>query len=246
MSRSFLGPLVFLPYLTSLAFGLVGCTGAPAPDPASPGAAPASGADARLSADETPAAGTPAADAAEAAPVGLVGAPAPAFTLPDTEGAPFSLSDQRTKVVVLEWFNPDCPFVKAAHEPGGPLAEAARTATAAGVVWVAINSGAPGKQGHGSARNAEARGAWSLDHPVLLDETGEVGRAYAAKTTPQLVVIDGDGVVRYEGALDNAPLNEVKDGAARVSWALDALAAVQAGQPVATARTTPWGCAVKY
>jgi peroxiredoxin len=191
----------------------------------------------------------PACSSLSAAPaeatVGFaVGAPAPEFTLSDLDGATHTLADQRGKVVVLEWFNPGCPFVKAAHGAGGPLAAKAKSFTDQGVVWWAINSGAPGKEGHGVDTNKAAVAEWSMAHPVLIDEDGTVGKAYGAVTTPQMVVIKADGTVAYSGALDNAPLGKVTGE--RVDYVGNALTAVLAGESVSLAETKPWGCSVKY
>lgn len=138
-----------------------------------------------------------------------VGEAAPTFSLPDLDGKQVSLADFAGKTVVLEWFNPDCPFVKYAHD-GGPLATLAKQQGEAGIVWLAINSGAAGKQGHGAERNREAKQEWKLEHPILLDEDGSVGHSYGATNTPQMFVIDGEGKLVYAGALDNAPLGEVQ------------------------------------
>ena len=142
-------------------------------------------------------------------PQAKLGEPAPAFSLPNLEGEAVSLADFAGKTVVLEWFNPDCPFVKYAHGPEGPLASLAKAKQAEGVVWLAINSGAPGKQGHGVARNREAKSEWALEHPILIDEDGAVGHSYGATSTPHMFVIDPEGTLIYAGALDNAPLGRV-------------------------------------
>jgi peroxiredoxin len=202
---------------------------APAATPAAPAAAPAQ------------AAPNPLADASASA---AIGQPAPDFTLPAADGSTVKLSDFKGKRVVLEWFNPECPFVKAAHGEGALKDLAART-TATGVVWLAINSGAPGKQGHGAEVNKQAAATWSLTHPILLDETGAVGHAYGASNTPHLYLIDDKGVLVYRGALDNAPMGEA-EGGTRVAHFEDALAAVAAGKPIAAAETRAWGCSVKY
>jgi peroxiredoxin len=139
-----------------------------------------------------------------------VGEPAPGFTLPSVAGESISLADYAGKTVVLEWFNPDCPFVKYAHDAGGPLASLANEQTKAGIVWLAINSGAPGKQGAGVERNKQAQVDWKLEHPILIDEDGKVGRTYGAQTTPHMYVIDPAGKLIYAGALDNAPLGRVE------------------------------------
>jgi peroxiredoxin len=137
-----------------------------------------------------------------------LGEPAPAFSLTDLDGKTVSLADFAGKTVVLEWFNPGCPFVKYAHGEG-PLAGMAGEQTKAGVVWLAINSSAPGKQGHDREENRKAATEWKMEHPILLDEDGKVGHAYGATTTPHMFVIDGTGKLVYAGGLDNAPLGRV-------------------------------------
>ncbi len=190
------------------------------------------------------AAPTTTSPAPAAAPAARVGAPAPDFTLTDLTGKPLSLGQFKGKTVVLEWFNPECPFVVYAHGQGGPLASQPARAKAAGVVWLAVNSGAPGKQGHGLPRNAEAVKTYGIDYPVLLDESGAVGHAYGATTTPNVFVVDPKGTLVYAGALDNAPLG--KPDGAPVNYVDAALADLAAGRPVKTATTKPYGCGVKY
>lgn len=197
-------------------------------------------------ADE-PAADEPAADEPKLALPGAkakVGAPAPDFTLTDLEGNEVSLSSFAGKTVVLEWFNPGCPFVKFAHGDG-PLASMGNDKMGDDLVWLAINSGAPGKQGHGIETNAAAAKTWAMEYPVLLDESGEVGKAYGALKTPHVFVIDPDGVLRYRGALDNAPIGETQneDYANFLETALTQLAA---GQTLDPSETAPYGCGVKY
>jgi len=138
----------------------------------------------------------------------VLGEPAPAFSLPDLDGNTVSLADFAGKTVVLEWFNPECPFVVYAHGEG-PLAGMAGESSNANVVWLAINSGAPGKQGHGAERNHKAKAEWKMDHAILLDEDGKVGHAYGATSTPHMFVIDSAGKLVYGGGLDNAPLGRV-------------------------------------
>jgi peroxiredoxin len=184
---------------------------------------------------------TPAATKAE------VGQPAPDFTLKDYDGKAVHLADLRGKTVVLEWFNPDCPFVKASHTKGS-LKDAAKRHTAKGVVWLGINSGAPGKQGHGAERVSAGKKAFGIDHPILVDESGQVGRLYGATNTPHMFVIDPQGVLVYKGAIDNSPDAEGEsptDGKLinYVDAALDALAA---GRPVGAKETKAYGCGVKY
>ena len=114
-----------------------------------------------------------------------------------------------------------------------------------GVVWLAINSGSPGKQGTGVDTNKQAKKDWSMKHPVLLDESGTVGRSYAAKTTPQMVVIDPEGNQVYNGALDNAPFGKPKtDKLDPITERV--LAAVTAGKASPQSQSKPYGCSVKY
>lgn len=171
-----------------------------------------------------------------------IGAPAPDFTLPALDGSKITLSSLKGKPVVLEWFNPGCPFVVSAHE-GGPLEKMAATYDGK-VAWLAINSGAPGKQGHGAEANKQAVEGWKMGHPVLLDEDGSVGKTYGATNTPQMVVIDAEGKVAYYGALDNAPRG--KSPGKHVPYTSNAIDAVLAGNAAKPDRTQPWGCSVKY
>ena len=171
------------------------------------------------------------------------GKPAPDFTLKDLAGDEVQLSTLKGKTVVLEWFNPGCPYVVYAHGEG-PLTELAAKRVSDDVVWLGINSGAPGKQGHGLDVNKQAVADWNIRHPILMDESGDVGRAYGAKTTPQMFVIDPEGVVQYAGALDNAPFGKVEGEI--VPYLDNALRAVSSGHPVKTTDTKPYGCSVKY
>ena len=177
-------------------------------------------------------------------PAVQVGQPAPPFSLPDTTGQVHALADLRGRTVVLEWFNPDCPFVKHAYD-SGLLPGLVSTWTGQGVAWLRINSGAPGKQGAGADRSAQAMAAWSMAGPVLIDESGAVGQRYGARTTPQMFVVDPAGTLVYAGALDDAPLGRV-DGDTRTDYVGAALSALAAGQAVGTPTTRPYGCSVKY
>ncbi|HEU4535850.1 MAG TPA: thioredoxin family protein [Polyangiaceae bacterium] len=189
-----------------------------------------------------PKGGAPAAEAAKG-PAAL-GQPAPDFALRDLDGQSVKLSDFRGKTVVLEWFNPECPFVKNNHAEG-PLKDMAKKVAEKGVVWLAINSGAPGKQGHGVAVNREGKQRFGLAHPVLLDETGEVGKLYGATRTPHMYVIDPAGVLAYRGAIDNAPDGDPR-GDRLINYVEAALADLSAGRPVATPEVKAYGCSVKY
>jgi peroxiredoxin len=176
-----------------------------------------------------------------------VGKPAPDFELRDLEGQSHRLSQLRGKTVVLEWFNPQCPFVKASHTKGS-LHGLAEKYTAKGVAWLAINSAAQGKQGYGVEVNAEGKRRFGLAHPVLLDESGDVGHAYHATNTPNMFVVDDKGVLVYRGAIDNSPDGEGESpqGGTLVNYVASALDDLAAGRPVKTPETDPYGCSVKY
>lgn len=176
-----------------------------------------------------------------------VGKPAPDFALNDLDGKEVRLSSFKGKTVVLEWFNPGCPFVKASHTKGS-LEGTARRETKAGVVWLAVNSAARGRQGAGVEANREGAKTFGMDHPILLDEAGAVGRIYGATNTPHIMVIDPKGTLVYRGAVDNSPDGEGESptGGKLVSYVESALADVAAGRPVATPETKAYGCGVKY
>jgi peroxiredoxin len=176
-----------------------------------------------------------------------VGKPAPDFALKDLDGKEVRLSSFKGKPVVVEWFNPGCPFVRAAHTKGS-LKDAARRHTKAGVVWLAVNSGAPGKQGAGADVNRDGAKGFGMDHPILLDESGTVGKIYGATNTPHMMVVDDKGTLVYRGAIDNSPDGEGESptGGKLVSYVDAALADVAARRPVATPETKAYGCGVKY
>ena len=176
-----------------------------------------------------------------------VGQPAPAFTLTDTKGTAHSLADFAGKTVVLEWFNHECPFVKK-HYGAGNMQRQQAAATGKGVVWLTINSSAAGKQGHVNAEQANAiLGEWkAAPTAFLLDHDGTVGQAYGAKTTPHLFVIDGGGVLRYNGAIDSTPSADPADIPGATQYVEAALGDLAANRPVARGTTQPYGCSVKY
>jgi peroxiredoxin len=176
-----------------------------------------------------------------------VGAAAPAFTLKDLDGKTVSLADFKGKTVVLEWFNPECPFVKASHTKGS-LVDFAKQQRKAGVVWLSINSGAAGKQGFGVEKNRAGAKALGVENPILLDESGTVGHAYGATNTPHLFIVDAKGTLVYRGAPDNSPDGEkaAPEGGTLVGYAEAALADLAAGRPVKVAQTKAYGCSVKY
>lgn len=176
-----------------------------------------------------------------------VGAPAPHFTLTDTKGAAHALADFAGKPVVLEWTNPDCPFVKKHYGVKNMQALQAKY-VAQGVVWLSVCSSAPGKQGHYPADewNQILAGQGSAATALLLDPDGQVGLAYGAKTTPHLFVVDAAGTLVYDGAIDDNPSTDSADIPGARSYVSEALDAVLAGAPVPVAQTKPYGCSVKY
>jgi len=176
-----------------------------------------------------------------------VGQSAPDFALADLDGNVHRLSDHKGKIVVLEWFNPGCPYVANSHTRGSLVDGAARGAKV-GVVWLAVNSAAPGKQGHGVEANRAAARSWSMAHPILIDASGAVGKAYGATNTPHMFVVGKDGKLAYKGAIDNSPDGErgSPQGGTLVEYVSAALDDIAAGRPVHTPETKAYGCSVKY
>ncbi len=173
---------------------------------------------------------------------------APAFSLTDTDGKTVDMASliKGKKALVVEWFNPGCPFVVKHHEKNTTFADLYAKYSTQDVAFVAINSGAPGKEGHGLELNKKMKSEWKIAYPILMDESGEIGRAYGAKTTPHMFVIvpEGNGgKIVYAGAIDN------DRSAAKVgdtNYVAKALDAVLKGESVETASTNPYGCSVKY
>ena len=176
-----------------------------------------------------------------------VGKSAPDFTLTDINGKAHRLSDYKGKTVVLEWVNPECPFVKK-HYGSGNIPKLQSSATADGVVWLSINTGGPGAQGvYDAAEHSKwASSVKAAPSAYLRDPDGKVARLYGAKTTPHLFVITSDGALVYNGAIDSIRSADVADIAKAENYVAAALAAVKSGQPVAKATSQPYGCAVKY
>jgi peroxiredoxin len=183
-------------------------------------------------------AATMIAAAVPAAAAVAVGEAAPGFTLMDTAGNKVSLSDFEGKVVVLEWLNPDCPFVQR-HYKADTMKSLAETYGGKGVVWLTINS----TNYMDAEANAKFKAANQLPYPILVDQDGAVGHLYDAKTTPHMYIIDGDGKLVYMGAIDDDPRGSSDTPANYIAAALDE---VLAGKAVTTAETTPYGCSVKY
>jgi peroxiredoxin len=176
-----------------------------------------------------------------------VGKPAPNFALPDTNGKTRNLSDFKGKFVVLEWYQPDCPFV-GKHYRSGNMQSLQKEYTAKGVVWLSIDSSAPGEQGNYPAQelNQIASKDGAARTALLLDPDGKVGRLYGARTTPDMYIIDRNGTLVYEGAIDNKRSTDLADVKTATNYVKTALDAVMTGQPVPTTATRPYGCSVKY
>lgn len=173
------------------------------------------------------------------------GDPAPAFTLTDTEGRTHVLADylKDGKIVVLEWFNPDCPFIQKHHLKHKTMDQTFAAVKDKGVVWLAINSGAEGKQGAGLERNRRAVKDFAMTIPVLLDPQGTVGRSYGAKTTPHMFIVTPAGVVAYAGGIDD---DRSADALGKTNYAAQALGELLAGKAVSVVESQPYGCSVKY
>lgn len=167
------------------------------------------------------------------------------FTLTDTDGNSHSLGSYLAdgKTVVLEWFNPGCPYVVKYHEGDSAMRGFAEAVAADDVVWLAVNSGAPGKQGAGLEMNKQARADWNIPYPVLLDESGEVGRLFGATNTPHMFVLAPSGELIYQGAIDDT---EGRGDPAGESFVSRALADFRAGEAVTVPETKAFGCSVKY
>lgn len=194
-------------------------------------------------------AGALIASTAEAAPSADVGSSAPAFTGTTSNGETVSLADFAGKTVVLEWTNDGCPFVKKHYAtPPANMQSLQASAAADDVVWLSVISSRPGSQGHASPEKANeltsSRGAAPAH--VILDESGDIGRLYGAKTTPHMYIVTPEGKLVYDGAIDSIPSAKVEDIAKAENYVTAALADLSAGKPVATASTKPYGCAVKY
>ena len=172
---------------------------------------------------------------------------APEFNLKDSKDNFQKLSAFAGKFVVLEWMNPECPFVKK-HYSGGNMQKLQKEYTAKGVVWLSIISSAPGKQGYCTGPQAEANRKDQKASPtaVLLDPSGEVGQKYGAKTTPHIFIINPEGKVIYAGAIDSIRSANSADCAKADNYVRETLDAAMAGMPVPHPSTQPYGCGVKY
>jgi hypothetical protein len=178
---------------------------------------------------------------------GEPGKPAPALHLSDLDGKPLFLSDLKGKWVALEWTNPECPFVKK-HYDSGNMQSTQQEAAKQTIVWVQINSTNPG---HREYKTPEQMKAWNAEMKAVpthatLDQGGKTGKAYGAKTTPQIVLINPQGVVVYNGAIDSVRSANPADIAKATNYAKQAIAEIAAGKALSVASTTPYGCSIKY
>src|SRR5438067_13150976 len=176
-----------------------------------------------------------------------VGSAAPDFSALDTNGKTHSLSQYKGKYVVLEWFNPECPFVKK-HYGSDNMQKLQHEYTGKGVVWLTIDSNAPGTEGNITPDQAQKIiASWKTRQTaLLLDPEGKAGRAYGAKNTPNMVVINPEGKIVYEGAIDSKATPNPADIPNSTNYVKVALDESLAGKPVTTSTTKPYGCSVKY
>ena len=166
----------------------------------------------------------------------------PGFTLKSFEGEEVSLSDYKGKIVVLEWFNDECPFVQYHYDTVHTMVELANKYRATNVIWLAINS-----TSHTTPKqNKDFAAGHNLPYPILDDKPGKVGWAYGATNTPHMFIIDAKGNIAYEGAIDNSPMGKTPDGEKPTNYVDKALAELTSGKAVSLSKTTPYGCTVKY
>ena len=176
-----------------------------------------------------------------------VGAAAPDFNLSDPAGKTHSLSEYKGKYVVLEWFNPDCPFVKK-HYGSGNMQKLQSEYTGKGVVWLSIDSNAPGLEGNLTPEQAQkVMKDWNTKQTaLLLDPEGKAGRAYNARNTPHMFVINPVGKIVYEGAIDSKATPNPADIPSSTNYVKAALDESMGGKSVSNSNTRPYGCSVKY
>lgn len=176
-----------------------------------------------------------------------LGKPAPDFTLSDQNGKAVKLSDAKGKFVVLEWFNKGCPFVKK-HYGSKNMQGLQKKYGKKGVLWYTIVSSKEGKEGHLTPAEAksELKAEGMGSKAILLDEKGDVGRLYQAKTTPHMFVVDKKGELIYMGGIDDKASTDAEDIKTSKNYVAAALDEAMAGKPVSTPSSRPYGCSVKY
>jgi peroxiredoxin len=182
-----------------------------------------------------------ATGAAAPTPKAEIGQPAPDFTLMDQDNQPVDLSEHKGKIVVLEWFNDQCPFV-VKHYKNGDMNELAAKYADKGVVWLAVDS----SNFSDVSENAQIAQEWGIDRPLLDDSAGGVGKMYDAKTTPHMYIIDADGNLAYAGAIDSIRSTDPADVAKADNYVAKALDELLAGESVSTPETKAYGCSVKF
>src|SRR5213592_2737309 len=187
------------------------------------------------------------ATAVFASDVPSVGSAAPDFSLTDAKGKTHSLSEYKGKFVVLEWFNPECPFVKK-HYGSSNMQNLQKEYTNKGVVWLTIDSNAPGTQGSLTPEEATSIAtSWKThETALLLDPDGKAGQSYGAKNTPNMVIINPDGKIIYRGAIDSKATPNPSDIPSSTNYVKAALDQSLSGKSVSTPETKPYGCSVKY
>jgi peroxiredoxin len=176
-----------------------------------------------------------------------VGSPAPDFSAQDSHGKTQTLSQYRGKYVVLEWHNRECPFTRKHYESGN-MQRLQREWTAKGVIWFTVISSAPGQQGYVTAEqeNAYIRQVKAAPTAVLLDPSGQLGHLYNAKTTPHMFIINPEGILIYDGAIDDRPTTNSADIPTSTNYVSQALKEAMAGKSVSVPVSRPYGCSVKY
>ncbi|HXY60331.1 MAG TPA: thioredoxin family protein [Chthoniobacterales bacterium] len=190
---------------------------------------------------------TLAAGALYASDVPPVGSAAPDFSAPDANGKTETLAQYKGKYVVLEWFNPECPFVKK-HYGSDNMQKLQAEYTGKGVVWLTIDSNAPGTEGNLNADQAKkVMDSWKTKQTaLLLDPESAIAKAYGAKNTPNMVVISPEGKIVYEGAIDSKATPNPADIPSSTNYVKAALDEALAGKAISNAQTKPYGCSVKY
>ena len=176
-----------------------------------------------------------------------IGAAAPDFSVVDMQGKTHTLSEYKGKYVILEWYNKDCPYVRK-HYDSKNMQKLQADMTGKGIAWLTVISSVPGKQGHLKAADAKTNAAkeGAKGTAVLLDETGKMGKAYGAKTTPHMYLIDPQGVLRYNGAIDSNDSADQKTIATAENYIVAAVNSAQKGEKIQKETTKPYGCSVKY
>ncbi len=172
--------------------------------------------------------------------------PAPKFVLEDVNGAEFILEDHFNKIVVLEWINFDCPYVRKHYESGN-IPKLQERYTSKGIIWVSICSSAPGKQGNLPKTEIKKRiqEYKAKMNYYLIDEDGAVGKMYGAKTTPHIFIIN-KGTLVYAGGIDDKPTTDKADIEKARNYVQEVLDALLSGENVPVKTTKPYGCSVKY